>query len=176
MWSGGCDLYQLPSLSNSLSIPSIPCALCNKLSCVLAFPLLNSVPLQSAVHWESWGPWEGQLKLGVLTLRLLPAYLSNKEVSFCFSASLKQPKSNIPLKHNSDADSSVAFYSKGFYFVFFRIREVEINRDYIISSTGNIQIDSLNKSWSLFLFFVVFPWLSSWKWMIKWSLNILKRF
>lgn len=105
-----------------------------------------------------------------------PVCHTRRSPGFFFSASPKQPKCNIPLKHNSDADSSVTFYSKGFYFVFFRICKVEINRNYIISSTGNIWIDSLNKSSSLFLFFVVFPWLSSWKWMMKWSLNIFKRF
>lgn len=126
----------------------------------------------------SWGPWEGQLKLGVLILTLLPTCLSQTRRSpeFFFPASLKQPKCNIPLNRSSDADSSVTFYSKGFYFVFFRICKVEINRNYIISSTGNIWIDSLNKSSSSFLFFVVFPWLGSWKWIMKWSLNTFKRF
>lgn len=103
-----------------------------------------------------------------------PVCQTRRSPEFFFSASLKQPKCNIPLKHSSDADSSVTFYSKGFYFVFFRICKVEINRNYTISSTDNIQIDSLNKSLSWFLFFVVFPWLSSWKQMITWSLNIFK--
>lgn len=123
---------------------SLPCALSNKLSCVLALPLLN--PGAGRAGRGSWAwvssPWGFSL----------PVCQTGRSPEFFFPASLKQPKYNIPLKHNSDADSSVAFYSKDFYLVFFRIHKVEINRNYIISSTDNIQIDSLNKSSSVFLF------------------------
>lgn len=57
-----------------------------------------------------------------------PICQTRRSPKFFFSASLRQPKCNIPLKHNSDAHSSVTFYSKGFCFMFFRIRKVEINK------------------------------------------------